>query len=285
MATLLSGKEVVKAMKASISADVTALKEQGITPKLMTIRVGDREDDISYETGATKRAKTVGVEVESVVLAGDATQDELIDVIKKANADLSVHGVLLFRPLPKHIDDNAARQALLPAKDIDGITDSSMIGTYTGSDIGFNPCTPQACIEILDHYGIDLSGKNITVVGRSLVVGKPAALMLMKRNSTVTVCHTRTKDMQSVCKKADILIVSAGRAGIVNGDYVSPGQVVIDVGINVNDQGKLCGDVDFDSVSPIVDAITPVPGGVGTVTTSVLIKNVVNIAKRTLSSY
>ncbi len=285
MATLLSGKEVVKAMKASISTDVAALKEQGITPKLMTIRVGDREDDISYETGATKRAKTVGVEVESVVLAGDATQDELIDVIKKANADLSVHGVLLFRPLPKHIDDNAARQALLPAKDIDGITDSSMIGTYTGSDIGFNPCTPQACIEILDHYGIDLSGKNITVVGRSLVVGKPAALMLMKRNSTVTVCHTRTKDMQSVCKKADILIVSAGRAGIVNGDYVSPGQVVIDVGINVNDQGKLCGDVDFDSVSPIVDAITPVPGGVGTVTTSVLIKNVVNIAKRTLSSY
>ena len=163
---------------------------------------------------------------------------------------------------------------------MDGITDGSMVGVFAGREQGFPPCTPQACMEILDHYQIDCTGKKAVVVGRSLVVGKPAAMMLLKKNATVTVCHTRTKDMPSVVKEADIVIVAAGRAGVVDDRYVSPGQIIIDVGINVNDQGRLCGDVAYDKVEPIVEAITPVPGGVGSVTTSVLVGHVVEAAAR-----
>jgi methylenetetrahydrofolate dehydrogenase (NADP+)/methenyltetrahydrofolate cyclohydrolase len=285
MAQILSGKDVAAAINAKLKEDVAELKSKGISPKLAIIRVGEREDDISYERGASKRCSSVGVEVKSIVLSAETTQDELISVIQDVNNDTSVHGVLLFRPLPKHMDDNLVRKALLPEKDVDGITDGSMVGIYTGENIGFPPCTPQACMEILDYYGIDAKGTNAVVIGRSLVVGKPAALMLMKRNATVTVCHTRTVDMPSICRNAEILIVSAGKAGIVGADYMSENQIVLDVGINVNEEGKLCGDVDFNSAEPIVKAITPVPGGVGTVTTSVLVKHVVETAKRSLASH
>ena len=186
----------------------------------------------------------------------------------------------MFRPLPKHLDEEAACQALDPEKDVDGITDGSMVGVFTGQKKGFPPCTPQACMEILDHYGIDCAGKKAVVIGRSLVVGKPAAMMLIKKNATVTVCHTKTVDMPAVCREADILIVAAGRAGVVDKPYFAPGQVVIDVGINVNAEGKLCGDVKFEDAEPIVGAITPVPGGVGSVTTSVLVGHVVEAAMR-----
>ncbi len=170
--------------------------------------------------------------------------------------------------------------ALDPAKDVDCMTDGSMSGVFTGKPIGFPPCTPQACMEILDHYGIDCTGKKAVVIGRSLVVGKPAAMMLIKKNATVTVCHTKTVDMPSVAREADIIIVAAGRAGVVGAEYVKPGQTVIDVGINVNAEGKLCGDVDYAAVKLIVDAITPVPGGVGSVTTSVLVSHVVDAAAK-----
>ncbi|QNM05863.1 bifunctional 5,10-methylenetetrahydrofolate dehydrogenase/5,10-methenyltetrahydrofolate cyclohydrolase [Qiania dongpingensis] len=282
MAKQLLGKEVAAALNEKIKANVEGLKAKGINPTLGIVRVGERPDDLSYERGATKRCDTLGVAVEKFLLPVDVTQEELMATIDKVNEDENIHGVLIFRPLPKHLDEAAVIKALKPEKDVDGITDGSMVGVFAGTKQGFPPCTPQACMEILDHYGIDCTGKKAVVVGRSLVVGKPAAMMLIKKNATVTICHTRTKDMPSVTREADIVIVAAGRAGVVNESYVAPGQVVIDVGINVNDEGKLCGDVKYDTVEPVVDAITPVPGGVGAVTTSVLVGHVVEAAMRTV---
>ena len=280
MAKQLLGKEVAAALNEKIKADVAKLKEKGINPTLGIVRVGERPDDLSYERGATKRCDTLGVAVEKFLLPENVTQEELMATIDQVNKDDKIHGVLIFRPLPKHLDEAAVIKALNPEKDVDGITDGSMVGVFAGTKQGFPPCTPQACMEILDHYGIDCTGKKAVVVGRSPVVGKPAAMMLIKKNATVTVCHTRTKDMPSVTREADIVIVAAGRAGVVDESYVAPGQIVIDVGINVNEEGKLCGDVKYDTVEPVVDAITPVPGGVGAVTTSVLVGHVVEAAMR-----
>ena len=248
MAKQLLGKEVTAALNEKIIGQVKELKEKGVSPKLGIIRVGERPDDISYETGATKRCDTLGVEVEKILLPEDVSKEELLAVIDKVNKDDSIHGVLIFRPLPKHLDQAVIENALAPEKDVDCMTDLSMSGVFTGKQIGFPPCTPQACMEILDHYGIDCTGKKAVVIGRSLVVGKPAAMMLVKKNATVTICHTRTVDMPSVAREADIIIVAAGRAGVVGADYVKAGQVVIDVGINVNAEGKLCGDVDYAAV-------------------------------------
>ena len=280
MAKQFLGKEVVAAVNSRIMADVAALKEKGVTPTLGIVRVGERGDDLSYERGAVKRCETLGVAYEKFLLPADCTQEELMAVIDQVNKNDAIHGVLIFRPLPKHLDEAAVIKALDPEKDVDGITDGSMVGVFAVTNQGFPPCTPQACMEILDYYNVDCTGKKAVVVGRSLVVGKPAAMMLIKKNATVTVCHTRTVDMPSVVKEADIVIVAAGRAGVVDASYVREGQIVIDVGINVNAEGKLCGDVDYASVEPIVEAITPVPGGVGSVTTSVLIGHVVEAAKR-----
>ena len=284
MATIWKGAEVNTGLNARVKQDVEALKAQGITPTLAIVRVGERPDDLSYERGATKRAETLGVAVEKCVLPVDVTQEALLQVIRDINANSHIHGVLLFRPLPKHLDEDLICNTLAAEKDIDGITDLSTAGVFAGKALGFAPCTPAACMEILDHFGVDCTGKKAVVIGRSLVVGKPAAMMLVKKNATVTICHTRTADLPAVCREADILIAAAGKAGMVGADFVRPGQIVIDVGINWNEQEqKLCGDVDFDAVSPIVAAITPVPGGVGTVTTSVLIAHVVEAAKRTLA--
>ena len=262
MAKQLLGKEVTAALNEKIKANVAELQGKGVNPTLCIIRVGENPSDISYERGATK----------------------LLATIDKVNKDDSIHGVLLFRPLPKHLDQAVIENALAPEKDVDCMTDLSMSGVFTGKKIGFPPCTPQACMEILDHYGIDCTGKKAVVIGRSLVVGKPAAMMLVKKNATVTICHTRTVDMPSVAREADIIIVAAGRAGVVGAEYVKEGQTIIDVGINVNAEGKLCGDVDYAAVEPIVDAITPVPGGVGSVTTSVLVGHVVEAAMRKVNA-
>ena len=281
MATIFKGAEVNSALNARIAADVEALKARGVEPKLGIIRVGERPDDLSYERTAEKRAEKLGVAVEKIVLPEDVSQAELLGVIKGVNENPLIHGVLLFRPLPKHLDEDAVCNALAPEKDIDGITDLSCAGVFAGKELGFAPCTPSACMEILEHYGVELRGKKAVVIGRSLVVGKPAAMMLLKRNATVTVCHTRTADLPAVCREADVLIAAAGKARMVTADFVRPGQIVIDVGINWDEQEqKLVGDVDFDAVEPIVAAITPVPGGVGTVTTSMLIGHVVKAAKK-----
>jgi methylenetetrahydrofolate dehydrogenase (NADP+)/methenyltetrahydrofolate cyclohydrolase len=280
MATILKGAEVADALNAQLIAEVEELKATGLTPTLAILRVGERGDDISYERGATKRAEKVGVAVKNVLLPADVAQSELEAAIDELNADASVHGVLMFRPLPKHIDEDAVRNRLAPAKDIDGITDASAAGVFTGQNTGFAPCTPQACMEILEYFGVEVKGREAVVVGRSLVVGKPAAMMLLDRHATVTVCHSRTIDLPAVVRRADIVIACVGRAQMLDAEYFSPGQVVIDVGINVTEDGALVGDVDFQAAEPIVEALTPVPGGVGTVTTSVLVKHVVQAAMR-----
>ena len=279
MTKILDGKQVVAALNERLRGEVQELAAKGVSPTLAIVRVGEREDDIAYERGAAKRCETIGVAVKKIVLEERTTQEELIAQIKTLNEDNLVHGVLLFRPLPKHIDDTAVCAALSPAKDIDGITNTSLGGVFSSSEAGFPPCTPQACMEILDHFDMDVTGKKVVVIGRSLVVGKPAAIMLLQKNATVTICHTKTVDMPSVCREADVLIVAAGRAKIVGKDYFRAGQIVIDVGIHVDEQGSLCGDVNFAEAESLVGAITPVPGGVGTVTTSVLVKHVVEAAK------
>ena len=284
MATIWKGAEVNSGLNARIMKDVEALKARGITPTLAIVRVGERPDDLSYERGAVKRAEALGVAVAKCALPVDVTQEVLLQVIRDINVDSKIHGVLLFRPLPKHLDEALICNTLVPEKDIDGITELSLAGVFAGKPLGFAPCTPSACIEILDHFGVDCTGKKAVVIGRSLVVGKPVAMMLVKKNATVTICHTRTAELPAVCREADILIAAARKAGMLGADFVRPGQLGIDVGINWNEQEqKLCGDVDFEAVSPIVEAITPVPGGVGTVTTSVLIGHVVEAAKRTLA--
>jgi len=276
---ILKGAEVAEALNAKIIEESDALKAMGINPTLAILRVGERGDDISYEKGVTKRASNVGVDIKNVVLAADVSQDELIAAIEALNADKSVHGVLMFRPLPSHLDENLIRNKLDPSKDIDGITDASAAGVFAGIKTGFAPCTPSACMEILEHFGIDAKGKHAVVVGRSLVVGKPAAMMLLDRHATVTVTHSRTTDLPAVVREADIVIACIGRAKMINASYLKPGQIVIDVGINVLEDGTLSGDVDFAAASEIVEAITPVPGGVGTVTTSVNLKHVVEAAR------
>ena len=282
MAEILKGKEVVAALKEKLIAEVEALKAKGINPTLAIVRVGERPDDISYEKGAMTRCKGIGVDVKNFLLPADCTQDDVLKVIKEINEDKAIHGCLLFRPLPKTMDENFIRNQLDPAKDVDGITDLSMAGTYSCTALGFPPCTPTACMEILEHFGIDLTGKKVCVIGRSLVVGKPAAIMAIQRNGTVTVCHTKTKDMKAVAREADIIIAAAGKAGVVGEGFFKEGQIVIDVGINFDDEGNMKGDVDFAAAEPVVAAITPVPGGVGTVTTSVLVKHVIEAAKRTI---
>ena len=282
MATILKGAPVVAAMNEANAARCAALKARGVTPTLAVVRVGARPDDLSYEKGVLTRCGKVGVEVKQFLLPEDAAQEQLLDVIAQVNADPAIHGCLLFRPLPKQFDDRTIRAALAPEKDIDGITDGSLAGVFTNSAIGYPPCTAQACLEILKYYQVPLSGKRAVVVGRSLVVGKPAAMMLDRENATVTLCNSRTRDLPEVCREADIVVVAMGKAGAVGAEHLREGQVVVDVGIHVNEEGKLCGDVQFAAAEPVVDAITPVPGGVGTVTTSVLVGHVVDAAEKTL---
>ena len=278
MATILKGAPVVAAMNEHNAALCAQLKTAGITPTLAVVRVGEREDDLAYERGMMTRCGKVGVAVRQYVLPADAAQDALLQVINEINTDDSIHGCLLFRPLPKQFDDRTVRAALRPEKDIDGITDASLAGVFTNTDLGYAPCTAQACLEILKYYNVPLSGKRAVVVGRSLVVGKPAAMMLDRENATVTLCNSRTQDLPALCRQADVVVVAMGKMGAVGADCLREGQTVVDVGIHVNAEGKLCGDVQFAAAEPVVAAITPVPGGVGTVTTSVLVGHVVQAA-------
>lgn len=285
MAEILKGAPVTAALTAAAAADAAALKARGVIPTLAILRVGEQPDDLSYEHGAEKRCREAGIAVRKVVLPGDADQARLMAALEALNTDGGIHGILVFLPLPAHLDGEAVRRVLAPEKDVDGITDLSLAGVFTGSGTGYAPCTAQACLEILDHYGVALRGKRAVVIGRSLVVGRPAAMLLLHRHATVTLCHTHTVDMPSVVREADIVIAAAGRMGIITGDYFTPGQVVVDVGIHWNDEAqKLCGDVCFTEVEPLVSAITPVPGGVGGVTTAVLVSHVVDAARKSLGT-
>ncbi len=278
MALLLKGGEAAAAMNEKTAARVAALTAAGVVPTLAVVRMGAREDDLSYERGVMNRCAKLGIQVKHCLLEADASQDQLLEVIRDINQDSSIHGCLLFRPLPAQINDKAVREALAPEKDVDGITDASLAGVFTGSGVGYAPCTAQACVEILDHYGIPLEGKRVTVVGRSLVVGKPAAMLLDRKNATVTICNSRTRNLPELCRQADVLVVAMGKRGAIGGDCVAPGQVVVDVGIHTDENGKLCGDVRFAEAEPVAAAITPVPGGVGAMTTSVLAAHVVEAA-------
>ena len=279
---LLKGAEVAKALTETLQQEAEQLKAKGVEPCLAILRVGARDDDLSYERGAMKRCEKVGIAVRSVVLPEDVTQEMLMGEVRKLNEDAGVHGVLMFRPLPKHLDDEAVRAALAPAKDMDGITDGSMTAVYAGTGSGYAPCTAQACVELLKHYNIPIKGKRVVVIGRSLVIGKPVSLLLLAEHATVTICHSRSENLSEICKEADILVVAAGKAGMVRAESVRAGQVVLDVGIPANADGTLCGDTRFAEVESVVAAITPVPGGVGAVTTAVLASHVIEAAKKTV---
>jgi methylenetetrahydrofolate dehydrogenase (NADP+)/methenyltetrahydrofolate cyclohydrolase len=284
MAKVLKGAPVARAITEQVAARVAELSKRDVVPKLAILRVGERQDDLSYERGAAKRADRCGIVMERVLLPPDCSQADLMDAIARINADDTVHGCLMFRPLPKTLDEAAACAALAPAKDVDGITQGSLYGIFANRKVGYPPCTAQAVLELLDFYGYELEGADAVVVGRSLVIGKPVSMMLQARNATVTMCHTRTRDLAARCREADLVVAAAGHAGTVGADCVREGQVVVDVGINWDEEeGRIVGDVDFGAVEPVVSAISPVPGGVGAVTTAVLFKHVVDACERSLS--
>ncbi len=278
MAEYWKGAPVAQAMTERLAVRADQLKGLGIVPTLAIVRVGERPEDLSYERGAMKRCEKVGIRVKQFTLPKESSHGDLLAVIGQINADREIHGCLLFRPLPPQMDEAAICAALDPAKDVDGITAGSLAGVFTGSGVGYPPCTAQACMEILDYYGCDLAGKRAVVVGRSLVVGKPLAMLLLGKNATVTLCHTRTADLASECRRAEVLIAAAGHAKMIGRDHLAPGQLVLDVGINVDQEGNLVGDVDFAAAEELAAAVTPVPGGVGAVTTSVLADHVIQAA-------
>ena len=282
MANLLTGAPVAQAIGQRIQSDVERLKQRDIVPTLAVVRVGEDPADLSYERGLTKKAEALGIRIEKTVLPVEVSQQELLDVIESVNRDDTVHGCLLFRPLPGHLDSRAVMNALRPEKDVDSMTGASMGGLAAKENTGFPPCTAEACLELLEFYGIPLEGKNVVIMGRGMAVGLPTALMAIHRSATVTVCHSKTEKQRALelCRQADFIVAAVGRAGMIGADHVSPGQTIVDVGINVNAEGKLCGDVDFETVEPIVANITPVPRGVGAVTSTLLMEHVVKAAVR-----
>ncbi len=281
MAIVLKGAPVARALTETAAAEAAALKERGVTPKLAILRVGQRPEDISYETGAMKRCEAAGVLVRQVTLPAWCTQAHLMAAVEALGEFPSVHGILMMRPLPVALDEEAARRAIAPAKDVDGITDGSLAGVFTGSGEGFAPCTAQAVVETLKYYDIPLRGAHAVVAGRSLVVGRPAAMLLMAEGATVTICHSGTKDLAAHTRGADILVAAIGKMGYFGAEHIGPGAAVVDVGIHADpDTGKLRGDVRFGEAEAVAGAITPVPGGLGAVTTAVLVEHVVRAARR-----
>lgn len=283
MAEILSGAVVAQKLDDELKGKIEKLKKNGIAPTLCVVRLGQKPEDLSYERGLLKKAEKLGIEVNKKLYDENITQEELAGELRKIDADNNNHGILIFRPLPSHIDEKKVLELISPQKDADGVTDASMLGIYADTGVGNPPCTAKACMEILKHYDIRLQGKKAVVLGRSLVVGKPLALMLLKENATVTICHSKSENLSKICKEADILIAAVGKAKLLDKEYVSEGQIVIDVGINMGEDGKLCGDVNFEEVESVVSKISPVPGGVGTVTATVLMSHVVAMAERSES--
>lgn len=281
MALLLKGAPVAAAILHEAAEKVSSLKARGILPTLAVVRVGASPGDISYEKAAMNKCAAAGVAVKNVILSADIAPALFYDTLKDLSADPTVHGILMFRPLPKHLDPDTAAGLIEPEKDVDGCTDDSLAGVFSGSRHGFAPCTAEAVMQILSYYGIDPCGKRAVVLGRSITVGRPVSLLLMHKNATVTVCHTKTPDPAVLAREADILICATGKPEHVTAEYVSPGQTVIDVGVSWSEKRqKLCGDVLFEEAEPIVSAVTPVPGGVGAVTSALLVKHTVEAAER-----
>lgn len=272
----LRGKKVSDEIKEYVSKELETLS---FVPKLAIVRVGENPDDMSYERGATKKLKSFGLDVASYVFPQDISDEEFKKAFKDINEDDEVTGILLLRPLPRTINEKDIENMIDPKKDLDGISPINIAKVFAGDTTGFSPCTAEAVIEVLKAYDIELTGKRVTVVGRSMVVGKPVSMLLLKENATVTMTHTRTVDLKKTCSDAEIVIAAAGRAKMLNSDYCGQDAVMIDVGINVDENGKLCGDVDYATLDGKASAATPVPGGVGTVTTAVLAKHLIQAAK------
>ncbi len=276
---IIKGKPVADKISEELIKEVDLLVKEGINPKLTIVRVGARSDDLSYERGALKRCQNIGITTEVLELAEDITQEEYIDVLKRVNDDKNVNGILCFRPLPKHLNEEVIKYVIAPEKDVDCFSPINSAKVMEGDKSGFPPCTPTAVVEILKHYNVDLKGSKVTVLGRSMVVGKPVSMLLLSEHATVTICHSKTKNLSGVAAEADVLIAAIGRAKMVDESFVKDGAVVVDVGINVDEEGNLCGDVDTNAVLDKVSMITPVPAGVGSVTTSILAKHVVKACK------
>ncbi len=271
---IMRGSEVSAGMKEDLTKEAAFLN-----PVLAIVRVGARPDDLSYERGIIKRFDSLGLTVRVHELPENISQSEFDSEFAKINSDPANHGVLLFRPLPKNLSDDYAVRTVNPHKDIDCMSHENLAGVFAGDKDSFAPCTPLAVMEMLRFYGINLSGKNVAIVGRSLVLGRPLAMLMLGENATVTICHTRTRNLPEVCRRADIIVAAAGKARMITPEFVNENSVVVDVGINVDPEGRLCGDVDFETVSPLVHALSPVPGGVGAVTTSMLARNLIQAAK------
>lgn len=275
---LLKGADV----SAKIKEEVQEIRKtwDGAAPKLAIIRVGEKPDDRSYERGAVKKLEAFGLRVQSYVFPEDISHETFCAEFSRINADEDVTGILMLRPLPGHIREKEIEQMIDPTKDLDGISPINIAKVFAGEETGFAPCTAEAVMEVLHAHDIPVCGKRVVIVGRSMVVGRPLSMLMLKEHATVTICHTRTVDLPGTCRQAEIVVAAAGRAGMLNGDYVGKDAIVIDVGINIGDDGKLCGDVDWDSIQNIAAMATPVPGGVGAVTTAVLAKHLVQAAKR-----
>ena len=281
MAEILTGAPVAEAMIQSLIPRVERLKAEGVTPRLAMIRLGEVGSQLAYQHSAQRVLKRIGAEAEYFALPDSTSQAELLALVEEINRRGDIQGCMILRPLPSSIDEQAVCAALAPEKDVDGITPTALGAIFTGAGSGYPPCTAQACIALLDHYGIDLAGEHVAVIGRSLVVGRPLSMLLQARDATVTLCHSRSRDLPGLCQAADILIAAAGSAGLIGREHLSPGQTVIDVGINAV-RGRICGDVRFDEAEPIVRRLSPVPGGVGAVTTAVLAKHLIDAAEKTV---
>jgi len=277
-AKLLTGKEVAQKMDQDIQAEVQTLKGKGVNPALKIMIVGDAPDSLAYANSAKKMAEKNGITCDIEQLPGTTSQDEFVKVLKARNADKAIHGIIVMRPFPKQISEEVVKHILAPEKDIDCFNPVNAGKVMAGDKTGFPPATPQAVMEMLRFYDIPMSGMEAVVIGRSMVVGKPQAMLLLGENATVTVCHSKTKDLPGVCRRADILVAAIGKARMITPNYIKPGATVMDVGINVEND-KLFGDVDTEPAKEVAGAITPVPGGVGTVTTRVLLMHVVKAAK------
>lgn len=274
---ILKGLPVANAINEQIAQEMKDWK--GASPHLAIIRVGEKQDDIAYERGAVKKMEKVGFACTTYVLPADVDNDTFLQKFDEINESQDIDGILLLRPLPRHLDEKAVESRIAPGKDLDGMSPINQAKVYAGDESGFAPCTAEAVIEMLDYADVDLKGKRAVVIGRSLVIGKPVAMLLLKKNATVTVCHTKTEDLPGNCRNAQVLVAAAGAAKMVGADYVGRDAVVIDVGINVDEEGNLCGDVKLDEVAETAALATPVPGGVGSVTTSVLAKHLLRAAK------
>lgn len=274
---LLKGAPVSAAIREWAAEEIKQL--QGSVPKLAIIRVGEKPDDMSYERSAVKKMETFGLRVQTFVFPKDISDEEFKEAFQKINKDPDVTGILLLRPLPRQIKEKEIEAMIDPKKDLDGISPVNIAKVFSGDPSGFAPCTAEAVIEILKANNISIEGKRAAVIGRSMVIGKPLSMLLLKENATVTICHTRTKELPEICRQAEILVAAAGKAGMVEESWVSDGAVVIDVGINVDENGKLCGDVDQASMESRNLLLTPVPGGVGAVTTAVLAKHLIQAAR------